>query len=63
MICACKISAAMFCVKVNSAMHEGEYSHVDILLPLNLFRNVVVKDMTILAPLVLPNTDGIDPGT
>lgn len=29
----------------------------------DLLRNVVVKDMTILAPLDSPNTDGIDPGT
>lgn len=27
------------------------------------FSNVVIKDMTILAPLNAPNTDGIDPGT
>jgi hypothetical protein len=26
-------------------------------------RNVVIKHMTILAPLHSPNTDGIDPGT
>lgn len=26
------------------------------------FSNVVIKDMTILAPLNAPNTDGIDPG-
>jgi len=26
------------------------------------FRNVVIKGMTILAPLNAPNTDGIDPG-
>lgn len=27
-----------------------------------LISNVVIKDMTILAPLNAPNTDGIDPG-
>lgn len=26
------------------------------------FSNVVIKNMTILAPLNAPNTDGIDPG-
>lgn len=26
------------------------------------FSNVVIRDMTILAPLTAPNTDGIDPG-
>lgn len=30
---------------------------------LDLTRNVVIKDMTILAPQDSPNTDGIDPGT
>lgn len=33
------------------------------MLLVGLLRNVVVKDMTILAPLDSPNTDGIDPGT
>jgi hypothetical protein len=60
-----RISEVAFatCVDLNSSIHQGEYIHLDFLLLLNLFRNVVVKDMTILAPLDSPNTDGIDPGT
>lgn len=50
-------------VDLDSSIHQGENIHLDFLLPLDLSRNVVVRDMTILAPLDSPNTDGIDPGT
>lgn len=52
---------------INSSV-PGNFTSIFLVAPINPnpfsvgFSNVVIKNMTILAPLNAPNTDGIDPG-